>query len=87
MRHPLQVGTLVLSTYGESDCGGEPEEDRETGPVAVGQIISADEYEGQGWTYGVVFGNHTSVYITAAELADLDAYAVAPAPFIAPEGV
>lgn len=86
-QHPLRVGMLVASTEGECDCGGEPEEERETGHDAVGQIVSADDYVEQGWTYGVVFGNGTSVNLLASELEDADAYAVAPAPFVSPEGV
>lgn len=93
-QHPLAIGTLVQSHDGECDCGGEPEEERETGHDAVGQIIDANRYHasrddegGGGWSYTVCFGNGTTVIIEQDEIEDPDLYAVAPAPFVSPEGV
>jgi hypothetical protein len=90
--HPLALGTLILSAEGESDeeeieveveDGPDYSDSRErfTGSMAVGQIISVDNYVEQGWSYGVVFGNGTWVHIDEAELADPDAYLIANAVF------
>jgi hypothetical protein len=54
--HPLVPGTWILSVAGEQDSDDESDEQRRTGPNAIGRITDDGRfYEGQGWSYSVVF--------------------------------
>lgn len=62
MQHPLPDGTKVRSMHGEID---HDEHDilRETPAGLIGTIQSSAFYEGQGWTYLVVFPNGAWVFV------------------------
>lgn len=57
------IGTEIVFSQGEKDCGvmsWDPDEfevERNTGPNAVGYIVSRDFHENQGWSHGVFFPN------------------------------
>lgn len=68
----LQVGVRILSFRGESDLDGEDE--RETGPNAIGVIRYI--YPGVDECFGVEFSNGTSVLLTAEELTDPALYRI-----------
>jgi hypothetical protein len=74
IRHPLSIGALLLSIAGERDWFIDNGQDieRETGPLALGRIVSVDDYRsnGQGWSYGVVFPGGCWVQIDEADGID-----------------
>lgn len=62
------VGDLVetlIATFDTDDDGTE----RHVQPGQIGRVVSADHYEQQGWTYGVVFGNGCWVHPDDHEIA------------------
>ena len=69
IKHPLEIGTQLLSVNGELDCD-ENDRERATGPLATGTVISADWSEHQGWTYGVTCPNGTWVFIDQLDSVD-----------------
>lgn len=58
--HPLPIGFRIISVKGEQD--EDDDQERFTGPEAIGVIDSVDRYKGQGWTYGVLFQD-SGVYV------------------------
>lgn len=82
--HPLPIGTWIESIAGEQDADGNDEE-RHTGPNAIGWIIDMHEYDmgyrttfpSAGWfNYSVVFPNGTWVWLDDNDLDDRTKYLV-----------
>ena len=80
LQHPLPVGTCLITVggaaQGDWDMGVNEDEDddaeeqeRRTRPGEPGKIVSANHYDGQGWTYGVVFDECNAwVFVEEAEI-------------------
>jgi hypothetical protein len=68
--HPLAIGAKLMSIAGEWDEDDDGSQ-RDTGANAIGRIVSAQYYIGQGWSYGVVF-NPSGVWVHIDEADGLD---------------
>ena len=69
-QHPLPKGTRILSVLGECDRDGDDNE-RVTGPNAIGEVTDANHRTGQGWSYDVVFQG-SGVWVILDEHGELD---------------
>lgn len=67
---PIHRGQPIVSIRGESDLD-ERDNERHTGPNAVGVLLNRDDRNGQ---WSVAFSNGTSVWISDGELADAMCY-------------
>jgi hypothetical protein len=62
-----------VTLAGEHDDG--PDGNPRSCPAGTeGEVVSANLYPAQGWTYGVVFEGGVFVFLTAAELSDATQY-------------
>lgn len=71
-RFPIHAGLIVVSRLGEIDSD-EHDNERHTGPDAIGVLVERDEPNLQ---WSAVFTNGTSVWITDTELADVSSYEI-----------
>jgi len=72
MEAKIEVGARIVTLTGEMADG--PDGNSRSCPAGTeGEVVSANLYPAQGWTYGVEFGG-VFVFLTATELSDTTRY-------------